>query len=149
MYSSQLANAHECTDEELLLHITFMQAVRISAIKLEGPSDQAPASLRLFSNRMGIDFETAKDEEPTQELFLSAAAVSPSSRPLDMRFVKFQNVTTLSIFVPSNLGGGEETVISKLIIIGEPVLQEGAKRSKEEQEASMKGDWLGSGIKGA
>ena len=132
-------------DEELLIHVTFMQAVKISALKIEGPKDQAPNKVRLFVNPPSpLDFDSAKDEKATQELELKSADATA-----ELRFVLFQNVSTLSIFVPGNLGDEEETVISRLVFIGAPIAQEGTKRSKEETDASRKGDWLGSGIAGS
>ena len=72
----------------------------------------------------------------------------------------------LSIFIAGNHGGGDETAISKLLLLGDQVPSEdfvaprpvrlswkiascsqinqtGIKRSSEEQAASAKGDWLG------
>jgi hypothetical protein len=97
-------------DEELLIHITMMQACRISAIKIEGPADAAPSSMLLFVNKIGLDFDSAKSEAPTQTIPLTSAAVSSSAPPVELRYVLFQNVQTLSIFVPGNLGDTEETV---------------------------------------
>ena len=65
---------------------------------------------------------------------------------VDLRFVLFQNVQTLTLFVPENVGNAEQTVISKLMFIGTPIIQEGAKRSEADQAAASKADWLGRGI---
>jgi len=97
-------------DEELLIHITMMQACRISAIRLEGPADAAPSSISLFVNKIGLDFDSAKSEAATQIIPLSKASVSNTSKPVELRYVLFQSVQTLSIFVPANLGETEETV---------------------------------------
>jgi len=164
-------------DEELLIHITMMQGCKISAIKIEGPADAAPSSVLLFVNRIGLDFDSAKGEAPTQTIPLSPAAVSSSAPPVELRYVLFQHVQTLSIFVPGNLGDTEETVsaiatalrfglhklfclclemhrrafpssrlrpqiISKLVLIGEPIQHSGLKRTEEQQKAATTGDWL-------
>ena len=138
-------------DEELLIKISFMQACKIKAIQLHGvDTDSAPIKVRLFITPLdSLDFDSAKDEKPTQELSLSASDVSASAKPLELRFVLFQKVTSLAIFVPGNLGDEETTKISKLAIFGETIEHTGLKRSEAEQAASSKGDWLGSGIKGA
>ena len=62
---------------------------------------------------------------------------------METRFVLFQNVTHLSIFIGANQGGGDETTISKLCLLGDVVAQTGMKRSAEQQAAATKGDWLG------
>jgi hypothetical protein len=137
-------------DEELLISLAFRQPVRISSIRIEGPAEQAPETIKLFVNKLGLDFDSAKSEAATQTLSLSAADVSQEgAKPVDLRFVLFQNVSRLTIFAPANLGGGEETVISRLQLLGAPIVHEGAKRSKDEQDRAMKGDWLGSGTPGA
>jgi len=59
-------------------------------------------------------------------------------------FVLFQNVSSLDIFIGANHGGGEETAISKLLLVGEQIVQAGLKRSADQQAASTKGDWLNS-----
>jgi hypothetical protein len=217
--------------------------------------------VRLFANKLGLDFDSAKSEAATQELALSAADVAAGAKAVDLRFVLFQvrariargrstrpravhastsscealdrssrarlgtaggqavdrpaasavrsrgsrassgravraaaraaarravrlrcwrlraasrrrpplpatwprapiapracraaapqNVTLLTLFVPANQGGGEETSLSRLVLLGAPIQHEGAKRSKEEQAAASKGDWLGSGTAGA
>ena len=48
----------------------------------------------------------------------------------------------LSIFVPGNHGGEDETKMAKLVVLGELVQQQGLKRSAEQQAATTKGDWL-------
>jgi len=121
-----------------------MSAVKISAIHIESPDEErAPTSLRLFANKIGIDFDSAKSEAPTQEIALTPSVVAGGAgKPVETRFVLFQNVSTLDIFIAGNHGGGEETAVSKLVLIGEQITQSGLKRSAEEQAASTKGDWL-------
>ena len=65
---------------------------------------------------------------------------------LELRFVNFQGVQELGIFIKENHGGGEETRVGKLAVYGEPVMQQGLKRSAEQQQSASKGDWLGKGI---
>ncbi|KAJ1634257.1 galactose-binding domain-like protein [Pavlovales sp. CCMP2436] len=136
-------------DEELLITLMFRTPVRISAIRVEGPGDKGPSSIRLFVNKLGLDFDSAKSEAPTQELALSAAGVAEGAKPVELRYVLFQVVSQITLFFPGNLGGGEETVIQRLQLLGTAIQHEGAKRSKEEQAAASKGDWLGSGTAGA
>mmetsp|Transcript_28299 Transcript_28299/g.61949 ORF Transcript_28299/g.61949 Transcript_28299/m.61949 type:complete len:179 (+) Transcript_28299:104-640(+) len=133
-------------DEELLIHLKFMQNARISHIKFEGPAESAPSSVRLFVNKIGLDFDTAKSEAPTQELTLAPKDVTPDAPPTELRYVLFQNVSTLSLFIGGNQGDEEQTALSKLVLVGSVINHEGAKRSEAEQLASSKADWLGKGI---
>lgn len=138
-------------DEELVIHLKFMSAVKVSAIRIEGiNADSAPSSVRLFVNHTNLDFDSAKDEKPTQEIALRPSDVAPgAAHHVETRFVLFQNVSTLSIFVAGNHGDEECTAIKSLMVLGEPIQQAGLKRSADQQAASSSGDWLGSGIKEA
>jgi hypothetical protein len=120
-------------DEELLLNVTFQEMcacprapghasraargvrtrrprlptrtarrVKIHSIAVMAPDDgTAPKQLRLFVNKNAMDFDSARDGAPAQELELSPEQFGER---IELRFVKFQAVTTLSIFVPSNQG---------------------------------------------
>ena len=108
-------------DEELLISLKFMQAVKISALVVQGlDAESAPSSIRLFKNKVGLDFDSAKSDEPAQEIELSKADVLSGGR-IELRFVNFQGVQELSIFVPGNHGEVDETKISKLAVLGEQV----------------------------
>lgn len=136
-------------DEELLIKLVFRSPVRLASIRLEAPAESAPSSLRLFVNKLGLDFDSAKSETPTQEIAVGETDVAAGAKPIELRYVLFQNVTHLTIFIAGNQGGGEETVIQRLQLLGIPIVHEGAKRSKEDQERASKADWLGSGTPGA
>lgn len=76
-------------DEELLIKINFMQAVKIKGLQINGvEKDSAPSKVRLFVNPLDtLDFDSAKDDKPTQELSLSASDVALTAKPLELRFV--------------------------------------------------------------
>ena len=133
-------------DEELVITIKFMQAVKVSAIIVQAvldDVDSAPTSINIYKNVPGgnLDFDDAKSTKPTQEVTLSKADVMAGA-PQELRFVNFQDVQTLSIFVPGNHGGGDVTKIAKIAVLGELVQQQGLKRSAEQQASATKGDWL-------
>ena len=133
-------------DEELVITIKFMQAVKVSAIIVQAvldDVDSAPTSINIYKNVPGgnLDFDDAKSTKPTQEVTLSKADVMAGA-PQELRFVKFQDVQTLSICVPGNHGGGDVTKIAKIAVLGELVQQQGLKRSAEQQASATKGDWL-------
>jgi len=133
-------------DEELVITIKFMQAVRVSGIIVQSTdADGAPKDLRLFVNKVGLDFDNAKSDKATQEVTLTKGQAERGER-IELRFVNFQGVQELGIFVGSNQGDAELTRITKLAVLGEVVEQSGLKRSAEQQKASTQGDWLGKGI---
>jgi len=107
-------------DEQLLLHVPFTQEVKIFAIDMvskEEP-DAAPTTVRLFVNQDDVDFSTVEDLDAAQTLELTASDLLPD-RPTKLKFTKFQQVSSLTLFVEDN-GGSEYSVISSLRFYGQP-----------------------------
>ncbi|KAJ6500323.1 PITH domain-containing protein [Mycena sanguinolenta] len=111
-------------DEQLLLNLPFHQSVRIRSIVIKSSvGEQAPKRVKLLVNRPSIGFEDVEEaEEPevAQILDLSEDDVK-NGKPIALRFVRFQNVNSLHIFVVSNHGGGDETRIDAVDVLGIPV----------------------------
>ncbi|XP_022914878.1 thioredoxin-like protein 1 [Onthophagus taurus] len=107
-------------DEQLIISITFNQAVKIHSIKFKGPSDKGPKNVRIFINQpRTLDFDMVESCTSVQDL-----EVTPSDlegNPVNLRYVKFQNVTNIQIFVKDNQSGDEVTQIDHLAIIGTPI----------------------------
>jgi hypothetical protein len=59
--------------------------------------------------------------EPVQTLELSAKQLT-SKEPIPLKYVKFQNVSNVQLFVKDNQTGAETTVIHFLGFIGSPVV---------------------------
>ncbi|KAJ7684817.1 PITH domain-containing protein [Mycena polygramma] len=108
-------------DEQLLLNIPFHQSVRVRSIVIRSAAgEQAPKRVKLLVNRPSIGFEDVEDaEEPevAQILDISEDDVR-NGRPIALRFVRFQTVTSLHIFVVSNQGGADETRIDGVDVLG-------------------------------
>ncbi|KAK7437715.1 hypothetical protein VKT23_018431 [Stygiomarasmius scandens] len=111
-------------DEQLLLNIAFNQAVRVKSIIIKSKElAQAPKSIKLAVNRPSLGFEDIEDAgEPAiaQVLELSEEDVK-EGKPIALRFVRFQSVNSLHVFVGSNHGGEEVTRIDAIDVIGVPV----------------------------
>uniref|UniRef100_A0A7S3XGQ2 PITH domain-containing protein n=1 Tax=Oxyrrhis marina TaxID=2969 RepID=A0A7S3XGQ2_OXYMA len=98
-------------DEQLLISIGFRSEVRLGAIKLRGVEDRetgeacdsAPAKVRLFVNRPDLGFDDAESDPAVQELDLTRADALGST-PVELKFVKFQKVDSIQIFVQENHG---------------------------------------------
>jgi len=108
------------------------------------PEDKSrgPESIRLFVNKPTLDFDGAEEESPVQELKITADHLNGA--PIELRYVLFQKVLSLTIFIPGNIGGGDVTALSCIKIIGTPAPQEGAKPSEEQQKSAKSADWLNS-----
>ncbi|GAA5887258.1 hypothetical protein JCM6882_002465 [Rhodosporidiobolus microsporus] len=107
-------------DEQLLLQIPLNQAVKLRALRFStfpSASQFAPKTLRLFVNQPSVDFDSGEAMEPAQELVLDEEQAK-GTKSVELRFVRFQNVNHLSIFVVDNQGSEDVTRIDKLELIG-------------------------------
>ncbi|KAH9830984.1 DUF1000-domain-containing protein [Rhodofomes roseus] len=109
-------------DEQLLLNITFNQTVRIRSIAIQASSvAQAPRKIKLLINRPTIGFDDFSDGEFTQEFELTEDQVQEGKR-VPLRYVRFQAVNALHIFVESNHGGEDQTRIDAIDVYGTAVI---------------------------
>ncbi|KAI0653209.1 DUF1000-domain-containing protein [Cubamyces menziesii] len=110
-------------DEQLLLSLPFSQTVKVRAIALQTSNvAQGPRKIRLVINRPSLSFDDVEDEASVvQEIDLSEEDVR-EGRKVPLRFVRFQSVNSLHIFVVSNQGGEDETRIDAIEVFGTPVM---------------------------
>ena len=80
-----------------------------------------PKTINIYNNRPHIlGFEEAEDITPTQSITLSSKDWdSNGTANIALRFVKFQNVTSLVFFVVDGDGSGERVRLDRIRIIGE------------------------------
>jgi hypothetical protein len=81
-----------------------------------------PKTIHLFTNRPHIlGFEEAEDIPATQTMILSEKDWDAQTGTADiaLRFVKFQNVSSLVLFVVDGDGNGERVRLDRIRIIGE------------------------------
>ncbi|OBZ75768.1 Thioredoxin-like protein 1 [Grifola frondosa] len=110
-------------DEQLLLNITFNQTVKIRSIVLQTTNlAQAPHTIRLLTNQPSLAFDDLEEGQSVvaQEIQLTEEQVRDGKR-IPLRFVRFQAVTSLHIFVVSNQSGEDQTRIDVLDVFGMPV----------------------------
>jgi len=111
-------------DEQLLLTITFNRTVRIRSIIIQSTTlAYAPKNIKFFVNKPALGFEdveNAQEPEAAQVLELAPDVVMEGHQTT-LKFVRFQSVTSLHIFVASNHGGEDETRIDGIDIFGRPV----------------------------
>ncbi|XP_034950036.1 thioredoxin-like protein 1 [Chelonus insularis] len=108
-------------DEQLIISITFTQAVKVHSLKIKAPADKGPKNLRIFINQLRtLDFDSADSTTSVQDITLTPQDLEEGN-PVPLRYVKFQNVMNLQIFVKDNQTGTETTQINHLAIIGSPI----------------------------
>ncbi|KAG6334115.1 hypothetical protein ID866_4977 [Astraeus odoratus] len=89
-------------DEQLIIRVPFTGSVKLRTLLLKtGPGDQAAEKVILFANEPSIDFSDVQDKSPTQEFEL---AVSGDVCEYAVKTAKFNNVSSVTIFVPTNRG---------------------------------------------
>ncbi|KAI0075789.1 DUF1000-domain-containing protein [Panus rudis PR-1116 ss-1] len=112
-------------DEQLLLNIPFNQTVRVRSLVIQASDvERAPKRIKIFINKPSLGFEDVEDaEEPeaSQIIDLTEDQVKEGKR-IPLRFVRFQSVSSLHIFVVNNTSGSDETRIDAVDIFGQPVM---------------------------
>ncbi len=105
------------TDEQLLIHLTFNQSVKLNGLIIKSSAGgQAPKLIKLFVDRPTIGFSEATDSPGVDNFDLTEAQLTGDVVPL--KLVKFNRVNCLTIFIESNQEDEETTIIQKIGIQG-------------------------------
>uniref|UniRef100_A0AAQ4P9U6 Thioredoxin-like 1 n=1 Tax=Gasterosteus aculeatus aculeatus TaxID=481459 RepID=A0AAQ4P9U6_GASAC len=106
----------------LLITMAFNQPVKLYSMKLlSSDFAQAPKEVKVFINLpRSMGFDDAERSEATQSLELSEDDYKEDGL-IPLRYVKFQNVQSVTLFIKSNQGDEETTKINYLTFIGTPV----------------------------
>jgi len=108
-------------DEQLIMSLSFNQAVKVHSLIFKGPEDKGPKTIKVFINQpSSLDFDKAEGYEATQQLDLTPEDLVEGNVQ-NLRFVKFQNVQSLTLFVKNNQSDDDVTQLDYLGIIGSPV----------------------------
>lgn len=109
-------------DEQLIISVTFNQAVKIHSLKIKAPAKNGPKKIRLFINQpITMDFDKAESAISIQDLSVTPRELEGTNL-INLRFVKFQNVQNIQLFVETNQSGDEKTIIENLCFIGSPII---------------------------
>lgn len=117
-------------DEQLIINIPFNQAVKLHTVKIVAHADKAPKTLKTYVNRPStLSFDEADSTDPTEILTLSSSSYTPvsSSNPnlvqatLPLRFVKYQSVHGVTLFIENNIGDAETTTVCQVVFYGSPI----------------------------
>ncbi|KAJ1653813.1 hypothetical protein IWQ61_006143 [Dispira simplex] len=104
-------------DEQLLIHIPFNQKVRLHSLKFMAPLENAPHTVRVYANRPNLNFDEVDHVQPTQVLNLTEEDYTEQTATA-LRFVRFQNVTSITLFIENNLADEEITIVQQIVPIG-------------------------------
>lgn len=103
-------------DEQLLIYIPFNQVIKLHSVVIKGPEDEGPKTVKLFANREHMGFSNVNDFPPSDTAVLSEDNLK--GKPVVLKYVKFQNVRSLTIFVEDNQSDSEMTKIQKIVLYG-------------------------------
>ncbi|KAF2832041.1 DUF1000-domain-containing protein [Ophiobolus disseminans] len=118
-------------DNQLMLYVPFTSNLKIHTIQItscvsgDSDGDEAPVrpkTIHIWTNRQhNLGFEEAEDVPATQviELKESDWDAETATAKLELRFVKFQNVYSIVLFVADGDGDSERTRIDRIRFIGE------------------------------
>ena len=120
------------TDEQLMLFVPFQSTLKVHTLHITSlPPNSAedddeipmrPKTIQLFSNRANVlGFDEAEGLQATQSVTLNTADwdEKTGTAKVELRFVKFQNVHSLVLFVVDGDGDGEKVRIDRIRVIGE------------------------------
>ncbi|KAL8843641.1 MAG: hypothetical protein Q9170_000145 [Blastenia crenularia] len=123
------------TDEQLMLFIPFQSTLKVHTLQITSlpppetdPEQDAsdtpmrPKTIHLYINRAHIlGFEEAEDISATQTITLRPQDWdnATGTAKFELRFVKFQKVSSMVLFVLDGDGDGERVRIDRVKIVGE------------------------------
>ncbi|KAL1536032.1 PITH domain-containing protein [Salvia divinorum] len=112
-------NLESDADEQLLIYIPFNQVVKIHSAVIQGPEEEGPKLVKLFANREHMGFSNVNDFPPSDTIVLSEDNLK--GKPVLLKYVKFQNVRSLTIFIEDNQSGSEISKVQKIALFGTTV----------------------------
>ncbi|KAL1903048.1 Thioredoxin-like protein 1 [Sporothrix stenoceras] len=112
------------TDEQLMLFIPLQSIAKLHTLQItSNPTDDAarPELIKLYSNSPhNLGFDEAEDTLATQEITIKPTDWNDQgTASIPLKFVKFQNITSLVLFVVSAQDGAEKVRLDRVRLIGE------------------------------
>ncbi|KAF1845670.1 DUF1000-domain-containing protein [Cucurbitaria berberidis CBS 394.84] len=120
-------------DNQLMLYVPFTSSLKVHTVQItscvsgdgDDDDDEAPVrpkTVHIWTNRQhNLGFEEAEDIPATQTIELKPSDwdEQTATAKLELRFVKFQHVYSLVLFVADGEGDSEKTRIDRIRFIGE------------------------------
>ena len=112
-------------DEQAIVHLAFNEFVKIHSIQFIAYNNGVdpelnPSKVHLYVNRENLGFEDCDDVDPQQTLHLTSEDLKETASPLPLKYVLYQRVSSLTLFIEDNQGG-EITALGGLKLWGRPV----------------------------
>lgn len=82
---------------------------------------KAPKTIKLYANRVHLDFENVEDVPPVQTLILNEEYFMGDGKEIELERMKWENVDSIALFVVDNLQNEETTTIDYFQLIGKPL----------------------------
>jgi len=123
----------------LILHVEFREFVKVKYIKLiefnNGIDPESnPSKVHIYVNRENLGFEDCDDVDPTQTLHFTAEQLKENADPIALKFVKYQRVKSLTLFIEDNQGG-EITALGGLKFVGRTLINTNMAEFKKQGQA--------------
>ncbi|KAL1211643.1 PITH domain-containing protein [Cardamine amara subsp. amara] len=112
-------NLESDADEQLLIYIPFNQVIKLHSFAIKGPEEEGPKTVKFFSNKEHMCFSNVNDFPPSDTAELTEENLK--GKPVVLKYVKFQNVRSLTIFIEDNQSGSEVTKVQKIALYGSTV----------------------------
>ncbi|KAI8370826.1 PITH domain-containing protein [Choanephora cucurbitarum] len=121
-------------DEQLIISVPFNQPVKLHSIQFKVPSvAHAPKTLKIYANRTVLGFDDTDSVKETQIIELRPEDFEQDAI-VPLKFVKYQNITHLILFIEDNQEEEETTKIQQLTFIGAPVEATNMSDFNKEQQ---------------
>ncbi|KAG1368683.1 PITH domain-containing protein [Cocos nucifera] len=119
-------------DEQLLIYIPFTQVIKLHSITIKAPEEEGPKTVKLFANKEHMGFSDVNDYPPSDSIALCPENLK--GQPVNLKYVKFQSVRSLTIFIEDNQGGNDISKIQKIVLYGTTVDTTNMKDLKKIEE---------------
>ncbi|KAK2877068.1 hypothetical protein FQN49_001452 [Arthroderma sp. PD_2] len=118
------------TDEQLIVFMPFQSSIKIHSLQItslppysdDEEAPMRPKTLKLFTNHSHIiGFEDADEITPVQTCEISPKDWDPKTgtAKVELRYVKFQRVSSLVVYFVDGDGDGEKIRVDRLRLFGE------------------------------
>lgn len=124
--ASGLLTSDRDVDEQLILVIQFVESVKIKQLiiyanhELTNDRQSAAATIKLFVNSPNMDFNDCESNQATQSFTLDSAQLN-TGQVCALKLVKFNNVQSITMYIPNNMNSTPVTYINRLDFIGSPI----------------------------
>lgn len=116
------------TDEQVMLFIPFQSTIKLHTLHVTSipqPDNDdivRPKTVHLYTNRSHVlGFDEAEDTPAAQTLVIGEKDwdAKTHTAKLELRFVKFQNISSLTVFLADGDGNGEKMRVDRVRLFGE------------------------------